>query len=39
MDDIDKNIEEYNANKKRKILIVWMWLSCHVRVSDWIHTL
>ena len=23
MDDIDKNIEEYNANKKRKILILF----------------
>ena len=23
MDDIDKNIEEYNRNKKRKILIVF----------------
>ena len=23
MDDIDKNIEEYNPNKKRKILIVF----------------
>ena len=23
MDDIDKNIEEYNPNEKRKILIVF----------------
>ena len=28
MDDIYKNIEEYNPNKKRKILIVFWWYRC-----------
>ena len=26
MDDITKNIEEYNPNKKRKILLFLIWL-------------
>ena len=28
MDDIYKNIEEYNQKKKRKILIAFWWYDC-----------